>query len=599
MVAGGVPTFQVLLDDGTNTFPYDITAFVRLTDGITISRGRDDEQSDVTAGQCSFTLDNTDGRFTLGSTIIATPSPITVDNRVRVKYQPNVTVFNRHTGNLASIPVAWPTGGDQESRVAVVCVDDQAQAQRRPLRSVPEEEIMADQPDAYYVLNEPAGSTTAAESSGNQNGSMTTFGSGTGFAFGATTGPTTDGYTALQVNGGTYLASTNPNGIVTDTVAEAAFVRTGNPSVTEGIIPDRNGDGKFYLTMNTSGHLVAGTYVSLNSYADGKLHYVSVLPGSGGLYIDGNIDGSIGVPGPPVAATPMTGTLAHVVYYYSSLTASDSARILARATAVLTGFAGETDTARITRLAGYASVPLGTLDASRTNVGFTDTTGNSDWDAIKQVADAGMGVSYINGSGGLDYHSRNKAVAKTSPDVTFAAEFLAEDTSFMTDTQNVVNYMDTTSLATGVTQVVRNTVSELGNGTATHPGHGRYPASASYLVTTDAEALDRANWIVSNHAEPAPRAGRLTLDLLTMTKAQQETAMGIEADTWLRITGLPSQSPTGTTGDFIVQGIAADSMSLTAWTLTLNVVSRSLFSPVWILDDTTYSVLDTTTRLFV
>ena len=61
----GLPTMLVLLDDGSATYPYDITAYVRLVDGFSWSRGRPDEQSSVSPGTLSITLDNTDSRFTL------------------------------------------------------------------------------------------------------------------------------------------------------------------------------------------------------------------------------------------------------------------------------------------------------------------------------------------------------------------------------------------------------------------------------------------------------------------------------------------------------------------------------------------------------
>ena len=65
----GLPTVQVLLDAATNdrSFPYDITGFVSLDAGVGIStRGRSDELSAAQPVTCTLTLDNTDGRFSLG-----------------------------------------------------------------------------------------------------------------------------------------------------------------------------------------------------------------------------------------------------------------------------------------------------------------------------------------------------------------------------------------------------------------------------------------------------------------------------------------------------------------------------------------------------
>ena len=71
----GLPTVQVLLDAATNdrSFPHDITAYVSLTAGISVStRGRTDELSAGQPVTCTMTLDNTDGRFSLGAAFLAT-----------------------------------------------------------------------------------------------------------------------------------------------------------------------------------------------------------------------------------------------------------------------------------------------------------------------------------------------------------------------------------------------------------------------------------------------------------------------------------------------------------------------------------------------
>ena len=608
MVAGGLPTIQVLLDDGTGTFPYDITTRVRLPDGITITRGRSDEVSDITAGTCALTAENIDGGFTAGSTIIGSPSPIKLDTRLRVKYTPTgQSAVNRHTGYLTSLPVAFPTGSDLEARCALLAADAQARAQRRILRSVPEEEILLDAPVAYYVLGEPVGAVSAGDTSGSQASALTLTGTGAPVVFGTTSALVgSPALTQATFAGQQYLKTTlafasppAPLSIgfffTTATASQAIMHFAGTPVV---------------LGVDAGGHLLLtdGTNTANPGIVvtDGAPHLAWVTFNNGGVNASITVDNagftSSGVLGITLGASPtleiggsslavtgittgaFTGTLAHVV-----VSPTIGGRVASYLTAGLTGFGGESDTARLSRLAGYAGIPVGSLDASLTNVAFVDITGSTDADAIKAVTDAEFGLAYVNGTGTTDFHNRNHAI-KITPDATFAAEFLAENTTFSLDDFGVINTYATTAQGTGVTQLAINATSQT--------NHGQYPASKTWLVQTDAEALDRANWIVANHAEAQPRAGTLVLDLLTMTAAQQAVALAIEADSWVEITGLPSQTPGGTTGDFIVQGLA-DRLTNTSWQLTLNVVSRSLYSPVWILDDTTYSVLGSTTRLYV
>lgn len=611
----GLPTVQVLLDDGTGTFPYDITAYARLNSPTTISRGRQDEQSQVTPGQLTLTLKNTDGRFTPGSTIIASPSPIKADARIRVKYTANSTTVNRFTGYVQSWPVAWPSGGQELSEVTITATDAQARAERRTLRSVIEEEILADSPAAYYTLGEPAEATQAADSSGSQQPNLVQIDTGTAVVFGTATGPSTDGLTAAQFGGGLtgrYLDSSLPLGFV---AVECFFLRNGALSGGhEAILSASDGSTSVSLSINSgsedlwifqsagggaSGEAVSGSPV----VSDGAIHHVFWNVTTGAIYLDGSLlDSANGltvaaptlfsVGGGRTNTDALLGVIAHGAAYTSNPAAG---RIAAHASSGLNGFAGESGTARITRLAGYANLPLGTLDTSLTNAAFTDITGKSASEALLQVADAEMGLLFTDGSGNLTFHNRNKVAAKTTPDLTQAAIQLAEDTAFVTDMQGVLNYYEVTAVGTSVTQVARDTTSET--------NHGRYPGSANYLVQTDAEALDRGNWVINTHKEPGPRAGTLSVDLLSMTAAEQASWLAVEPNHWIRVTGLPSQTPGGTTVDFIVQGFgdtlqAGDNSA--NWVLTLNVADKATVYPsVWILGDTTYSVLGSTTRLYV
>ena len=605
MTAGGIPGVQVLLDDGTGAFPYDISSFCRV--GYSISRGRQDEQSAVTPGQMSgLVADNTDGRFTIGSTIIATPSPIRLDNNIRLKVTPvGQATVTRHTSHMQELPVSWPTGGDNLSEVTLVATDAQARAIRRILRSVVEEEIIADSPKAYYTLGEPEGATSAADSSGNQSPALAMLGSGADVTFGTATGPGTDGLSAATFAGGKYLTTRLPTALSASWTVECFMSAASAPAANQAL---------FYLVgtpyevlVTTAGQIFTPSLSSGPIVTDGGIHHVALVYVGGGvnLYVDGVLqdnDSSVGpwaldtfVVGAGYGNPPFVGSISHFTITDASLTAAD---MLAHYTAGLTGFAGESDTARLTRLAGYASIPLGTLDASLTNVPFEDISGKTANDAVGDVVGAAVGIAYVNGSGALDFHNRNRVVTKTTPDLTLNADVLEDDITFLNDMAAVCNYLTATA-ATGVNQVVRNTLSELGDGTAANPGHGRYDQSASYLVSTDPEALDRANWIVANHAEPTPRVPSLTINLMMLDAATQYALLQAEPDTWIRFTNCPAQTPGGsTTVDVIVQGWKED-LTEQSWQITFNVVARSLFSPVWILGDTTYSVLGSTTRLYI
>lgn len=594
-----LPTLTVLLDDGTGTFPYDVSSYVMFADGYSYNRGRGDWHGSVTAGQLDLTFNNSTGRFTRGSTLIASPSPIKVDARIRVKETVNGTTFTRFTGYVKSWPNAWPATVVTIAVTKVLATDGQARAERRALRTMIEEEILQDSPIWYYRLNEPATATSYVDSSGNNATPLVQYAgpnaptSTTPITFGTGVGPGLGASTCAQSLGGMRLRQ-NP-AIVSPAYQSfmICFKRTGLPAVTEGILPDFGDAGAsaqnlWVVTMTTAGKLDplgGGATVTPNSYADGQWHVLHLVGGV--LYVDGvlvlnvgsNLQASVNAP---------TMDMAHIAGFSTALSAG---RIASHATAVLATVATtETGTARIARLAGYAGLTTGVVDSSLTNVPFADITGAYAWPTIDDVNASEVGSVFIDENGALEFHNRNRAPAKTSPDLTLTASQVSPDVQPVDDDQNIVNYLETSSSVTGVTQIVRNTTSET--------SHGRYTDSKTYLVSTDAEALDRGNWIVTQLAEPTTRYGSLTINLFAMTPAQAATVLtALDIDCWLRVTGFASQNAGGTTVDVQVVGFT-EQASENAWSVTCNVVARSLFS-AWILEDATYGVLDTTTELYV
>jgi hypothetical protein len=341
---------------------------------------------------------------------------------------------------------------------------------------------------------------------------------------------------------------------------------------------------------------------SAASYADGADHLIEMMY-SGGLWVT-LIDGAGGIPDTAGALVPdnttftvgggggyatFNGTLSMAVFYSASFSVVRSAAHVS----ALSGFPGESGTTRITRLAGYANLPVGTLDASLTNVAGVDTTGVFAWAALQQVADAEMGLDFFDGSGNLTFHNRNRVPAKATPDLTLDKQYLLPGVQPVIDDQQLINYLQGTSTATGAPQIARSVTSEVTN------NHGRYdPGGVEYLVLTDQEVLDRINWIVGLFAEPTTRYGTLTINLYKMTPALAQSVLSaIELNCWLRVTSMPTQNTDGSTTDVIVEGFT-ERQDGDTWTLECNVVSRALFS-AWILGDSTYSVLGSTTRLYV
>lgn len=126
---------------------------------------------------------------------------------------------------------------------------------------------------------------------------------------------------------------------------------------------------------------------------------------------------------------------------------------------------------------------------------------------------------------------------------------------------------------------------------------------------TDQQAQDCANAIFYTHNRPASRIARITIDPSSNT-ALWPFVFGVEVGQRIRVNRRPKAANSGAgitvSLDFFVENVTHDGIDMDdgAWTTTL------LLSPVgsvssqtgltmqpWILDDATYSVLDSTTAL--
>lgn len=617
---GTLPTVTVLLDNGTGTFPYDISRFVLGTDGFGISRGRDDWQGGVTAGELTLMLNNSDGRFSPGSTIIATPSPITVDQRIRVIATIGGSGFGGGafgagpfgggaytlcTAYVKSWPVSWPATVPTFAEVQLSAVDAQARAERRTLKSMAEEQVLLTGTGMLYTLDESTGSTGAADTSGNQRPSLQivnlTAGPITGTVpeFGVDLG-LPEGQVGVKFTGNlfnTTILRQDAGGSFSSSGISYTFVvvcaSPGGPPGQDWTPVTISGGAP---QIDSAGKVSWNTALSQN-ICDGLPHVVTASAGAGHV-TEILVDGALVASGPTLATTwadtftAISGNLTVGVESVIGQVSIGPRLSTADAQAIhagLRGFIGESSTARITRLAGYAKIPVGTLDASATNVAAQNAAGNSAWDAIQQVADAEGGVAFIDGSGNLAFHNRARPSGKTAPDLTLSSQYITPDVQPVVDDQRLVNYVEATAAGTGLKSLAFDQTSQ--------NAHGRYSESNDYLVLTDREAFDRANWIVTKLATPRTRYGTLTINLYAMTPAMADTVLQkLDLDCWLRVIMMPGQNPDGTVADVMVQGFHQD-VTNESWTATCNVVSRSLYTAL-ILDDATFGALDSYPILF-
>jgi hypothetical protein len=412
--------------------------------------------------------------------------------------------------------------------------------------------------------------------------------------FGNGTGPT-DGLTAAQFAGGTFLRNSTPDPYLSAASAwtvECFFTTTATPAAAAPmVLLDQGASGEFMdLRITTLGKLAGSAFptgaiiTSAASVNDGLVHHAALTLTSGGvltLYLDGASAGtasSVALLTAPltrfniaandfvVGFAPFVGTLSHATSYSSALSAG---RVASHA-AVLTGFS-ETTAARFTRLASYAGATVNTPNNSGQLMSTQDTSGQSVLDALQSVADAESGVMFADGTGVLQLQGRSYRTLKTTATLALPAEEPSEDTTIPYDTSQLINQVTVTR-----TGGAEQTYTDPSFSSASGPGP--FPMSLDMAVADDASALSRAQWLVNKYKTAAPRITDLTVDpFASITTPASILSLNIGDRVSLV---LPSQKWSGS-GDYVIEGWS-ESVAVDTWSITYNVLPWSLFqAAIW------------------
>lgn len=610
-----VPTVQVWLDTAANdrSFPHNITGFVSLLDGIDLStRGRADELAAVSPVVASFTLDNTDGRFSLGSTS-GGYGAINVMRGVRIK----VNGVNRFTGFVTSWPVAWPSGSDRLSRTAVVAVDARERWGRKVLRTRLVEAAVSEGAHAFYPFNEPAEAVDATDQSGRGSASISL----SGFGLTMEAGVDEEWRRAAFTGDGVQLRS-NFAGIAAGTPgfsfdpvyswpfaglglakpirwisfrASTNATATGYPIVWAEVF--NNTQWSFQLTETTISWWGGGAMIHYADTAPGTHDYLFVADGvNAKFYVDGVLKRTTPYTAVPASPSDRSGVilLTHPTFTatVSNLAVGDQIPASPDQAAVNLHWAATAGTAYDTLgvRTKWAADTLGTpADPSWATAGVTRFSGR-DVNGVTVAAlvdDASVtegGQVFIDGDGKWVAHDRDYPALRTVPDLTVSVNSgaIAPGVTVVADMSGQVTTASGARPDGGV-----NIVSDQ----AAEAVYGATSTQLDLEVFTDAEVMDRLQWLVKTRATPSARIPSLTLDLLTSDATFAASVLAFPVDGHLRVTDLPSQMPGGSTRDFWVVGYS-EKISASEWSWTANAVDWPTYLDVFILDDAGRGVLD-------
>lgn len=575
----------------------DVSAYVELSDMISIARGREDEFGTCNPNSLNLTLDNTDGRFTAKRAASPYYPNVKLGRPIRVTLTPpGGTASVRFLGYIDTWPVAWD-GTDAYAKAPISATSRMARLGAGvELRSVIEEECLLGLPLAYYTMGEPAGSTQANDSSGNSQTALTA----TGVTFGNSTGPGTDALTAAEFSNGSMRAKSFPS--VTGALTVHLFVLTSGNTVPLVV------SGGMSLVISASGKAqIPGVVTSTTSVNNGATHHVAVTYDGATvrLYVDGVQEDSAAFTismgtelkvGTGAFSTDFTGTMAHLAIHSSAIT---PAQVAAVATAGSTGFADETPAARIERYANYASILAAEVSAETgltRDLAHIDTTGVTAIDMMRKVEATEGGVLFDGKDGTLVFHDRAHRYGAVSEfTISAALQQIGADITPTLDRSTLRNDI-TAALADGTVSVRvpdQDSIDE----------HG-YARESLELHTTDPDApYAAATWLVNSYKEPGVRIGSLEVDVGELLGSifgvgtfgagifGADISVLLDADIGSRFTvvSMPSQAHQSSV-DYFVEGYT-ETIGVGTYTFNYNVSPAEVFQ-VFTLDDAILGQID-------
>lgn len=527
------------------------------------------------------------------------------------------TAHPRFLGLVQDWPTAWK---GLHSTATITCTDLLTWANIvKQLQPMLVQEVLLDRPSAYYPLTEPSESTSAGDLSGTQSvGALATIQAGAGgtLEFGAGSGPfgaggaTAPVFTPASSSAGKYLQADLGGGVEAANTsfrvrAEAWFSTSTNGRVLLGwmssdaskriVISLESSTGKVQIEYSSfvGGPLTAFVVAGSPNLADGNLHHLLYNENEQTVHVDGTsyavttglTDGArILQVGGFQNSRLWNGTIAHVALYVRSVT---SASLTPHYTTGTTAHVGESADDRMSRLASYAGLAVTMQGAAFDAVASQAALGRSALEHMREIEQTESGKLLTNRSVGIPLIFQSRDLRYNPiPAITLEyADLETEGVESAYDDQKMVNSV-TASRPGGATQRV---ISQ-----ASINAYGEKPQDLPLLKDTDNATADAANWLVSRYADPPPEVRQIPVEAYSMPVDTYRALLDADVSTVIGLTDLPDQAP-ASTATAIVEGYT-EHIGLNQHRIDFH-TSRADTDAVWILDDATYSVLDSTTRL--
>ncbi|WP_371612872.1 LamG-like jellyroll fold domain-containing protein [Streptomyces clavifer] len=469
---------------------------------------------------------------------------------------------------------------------------------------------------AYYPLTEEVGAAAAGDVAGLGTGALavTQVSAGGTLEFGTDgvpeTGESCPTFTPASASAGRYLvADLGPQAAEDSTTwlphvqvwfktSTVSRVICGlhDPNVDHELVFVLSASGVLQIEHSESGDARVTVTTASGNLANGVWHHLVYDGSTKRVYIDGAaVGGTLSVSGMGGlrtlyvggyrAARLFSGQIAHVSLHEAN---SSAGAVYAATYGAMTGFAPEVANLRVERLARYAGLASVTiLGSTHDQVASQGPAGSGVVARLREVESTESGRLYAERDYyGLAYQSRDLRYNPDPAAEVFTIDYADLDTQgvqLADDDQKLVNEV-TASRPGGATQTVTAPSSILAFGT--------YPQQLTILKTSDLSVMDAAYWRVSRYANPEPELREVPIEAATMPTFLD--ILDADISSYFTVFNLPAQA-TASSMRVTVEGYT-ETIKEQSHVIQFR-TSASARDSVWILGDTVYGVLGTTTRL--
>lgn len=562
---------KVAIEWVSGTFT-DVTLDVDTSVQISIHYGRTSPGDAPQVATLSLRLANPLGKYTplrqvLADGVTAHPYYPNVQprKRIQVSYTIGGTTYPRFTGYIKGFPPSLENG--VRPYVDITASDITDQLSRIMFATTMLQEISQDNPTYLWPLTDAAGSTSAAEVSGNNPLSPLTLAPFAALPVFGGNGPGSGDGTGAAF--ATFESLTAAVSVTTSYTMEcwvnfAAFPANAvNPMQSTG--PSTGGG----ITVLPTGALVnpaGGTaaLLSLNNW-----HNIALTSNGTNalLYLDGALVATATGFGVPLQTTMGVGdtsngsisglnmSMGYVAIYPAILSA---ARVAAHASAGF-GYYGDTTGARIARvlgLCGFTSA-LWNLDAGIAIVGTYPEGGANALQYCQDMAttEGGGSVFYVTPDGNARFADRTfrrpgapALTVDAQNDLSAASYSASFDESTL---QNQCIVVRSSESGADSTQTATNDTSAA---LPSAGGYGLFSNGLTSYATTDLDALNNAEDVVARNAFPGFRFPQIGVNLLTAENALYVQVAAVQIGSRIRLTNIPAGVAPSTQADSLCEG---------------------------------------------